>query len=316
VSTAVTKPQQLSCDENAAQIVADVVEETMAIAARAHAAEHGRELEDQVLIAFGGAAPLRAASLAEKLGIRKVLVPPDASVGSAIGFLSAPLAFEALRSQPMNLDTKFDFKEVNAIYRGLWHETVMVVAAGAARWKPGRPAKERRRAYGRYVGQGREVVIDLPNRDFTAEDAFLLRKSFEEAYEKLYFRIVPGAAVEILTWALEVVADADPLTWSKERLQDQRRQSTDSMADSDEAPAKRLRASAEQALFDAASNSHVMVPLYKRDELMSGHRVSGPAIISEKYTSTIVTSSFDCVVLDNGFFANGKQGPSPSISTT
>ena len=48
---------------------------------------------------------------------------------------------------------------MNAIYRALWHETALVVAAGAARWKPGRPAKERRRAYGRYRGQGREAGV-------------------------------------------------------------------------------------------------------------------------------------------------------------
>ena len=82
--------------ERLAQFVFEAVEDSLATAARAHAAEHGLELHRHVLVAYGGASPLRAAKLAERLRIRTVLIPPDASVGSAIGFFSAPLAFEAL----------------------------------------------------------------------------------------------------------------------------------------------------------------------------------------------------------------------------
>merc|ERR1740121_2962464 len=104
MNKAVTVPQGLADDDSAAQAVAHVVEEAMAMAAKEHVAEHGRDLSKHLLVAFGGAAPLHAAGLAEKLGLRQVVVPPDASVGSAMGFLSAPLAFEAVKTRPMLLE--------------------------------------------------------------------------------------------------------------------------------------------------------------------------------------------------------------------
>ncbi|CAE8600417.1 unnamed protein product [Polarella glacialis] len=304
LKTAIATPQGLSSDELAAQAVAEAVEESLATAARAHAAEHGLDLSEHVLVAFGGAAPLRAASLAKRLGLRKVLIPPDASVGSAMGFLSAPLAFEALRSRPMCLtDGQFDFGEINAIFRGLWHQTVSVVAAAAARWKPGRPAKERRRAFGRYVGQGREVAIDLPNRDMEPGDAAMLQASFEEAYRCLFFRTVPGTEIEIRTWALQLVADSDPLAWPQERLRDARKRPHCEAigVENGSCLEKRPKASSTRQLFHAESGVILEVPVHRRHELEEGSQIAGPAIITELYTTTVVTDSFDCVVLENGF---------------
>ena len=74
----------------AARGIAEIVDETMASAARVHAVENGKDTAGRTLIAFGGAAPLHAARLAQKLGIRRVVVPVDAGVGSAHGFLMAP----------------------------------------------------------------------------------------------------------------------------------------------------------------------------------------------------------------------------------
>ena len=70
--------------------VAEVVDENMANAARVHAVENGEDLENYTMIAFGGAAPLHAGRLCEKLGGKRLLVPTGAGVGSAIGFLRAP----------------------------------------------------------------------------------------------------------------------------------------------------------------------------------------------------------------------------------
>ncbi|TGV84598.1 hydantoinase/oxoprolinase family protein, partial [Mesorhizobium sp. M2D.F.Ca.ET.145.01.1.1] len=78
----------------AASAVAAIVEENMSNASRVHAAEHGKDLRKRAMIAFGGAAPMHAAQLARKLGLEKVIVPIGAGVGSAIGFLEAPLAYE------------------------------------------------------------------------------------------------------------------------------------------------------------------------------------------------------------------------------
>ena len=85
--------------------VAEMVDENMANAARVHAVENGEDLSEYTMIAFGGAAPLHAARLCEKLGIRRCLIPQGAGVGSAIGFLRAPFSFEANNSVFMQLSS-------------------------------------------------------------------------------------------------------------------------------------------------------------------------------------------------------------------
>ena len=93
----------------AAAGVAEIVDETMASAARVHAVENGKDTADRALIAFGGAAPLHAARLARKLGMKQVIVPVGAGVGSAFGFLRAPIAYEVVRTRHLRLDM-FDAK--------------------------------------------------------------------------------------------------------------------------------------------------------------------------------------------------------------
>ena len=100
--------------EQGAVGIAEIVDENMANAARVHAVERGVAISERTLIAFGGAAPLHASRLAEKLGMRRVIVPPDAGVGSAVGFLAAPAAYEMIRSRYMRL-SRFDADLANAL---------------------------------------------------------------------------------------------------------------------------------------------------------------------------------------------------------
>ena len=122
----------LSLEVGAAAVgVSEMVDENMANAARVHAVENGKDLSGFTMIAFGGAAPLHAVRLAQKLGIDEVLVPPGAGVGSAIGFLRAPFAYEAVRSHYVALD-RFDPDEVNAVVAELVAEASSFVASGIA----------------------------------------------------------------------------------------------------------------------------------------------------------------------------------------
>jgi N-methylhydantoinase A len=123
--------------QGAAAGIAEIVDETMASAARVHAVENGKDTAERTLIAFGGAAPLHAARLARKLGMKRVVVPVGAGVGSAFGFLRAPIAYEVVRTRHLRLDL-FDAKTVNGLFTAMREGSRSRDPAGRAQGEAGR----------------------------------------------------------------------------------------------------------------------------------------------------------------------------------
>jgi len=234
-----------------------------------------------------GAAPLHAARLAEKLGIARVIVPPNAGVGSAIGFLRAPIAFEVVRSRYMRLSA-FDAAAANAIIAEMRAEALEVVRAGAG----SAPLIEPRSAFMRYVGQGHEIVVPLPARDLTAADAGLLREAFQREYEALFSRTIPHAEVEILTWSLTVSTEPE------------RAAAAASVVAAVDAPLEAGR----RRLFDPESGDSMEVPVYWRPDLAPGARIPGPAVIAEDETTTYVTAAFDAAINAQGCIVLDRRG--------
>jgi len=259
--------------------IQEVVDETMANAARVHSVERGKVVADHSLVAFGGAAPLHAARLAEKLGIARVVVPTDAGVGSAIGFLRAPIAYEVVRSRHQRL-ARFDRQAVNALFDEMRAEAEAVVRLGA----PQAELIETRLAYMRYCGQGHEVVVTLPNRPLAVEDVDLLQERFDRTYRRIYRRVIPHAEVEVLTWGLTL--------------------STGIVAERRGSPGEvRATVAARRGtcpLFDQASAKMRDVPVYWRPDLLPGQRVEGPALIQEEQTTTLVTAAFAARIAADG----------------
>ena len=184
--------------------VSEMVGENMAGAARVHAIEIGATLGERTMIAFGGAAPLHAARLAEKLDMDRILIPTAAAVGSAIGFLRAPVAYEVVRSA-YQVVSAFDADSTNRVLEEMRAEAAAIVARGA----PGAATQEHHHAYMRYLGQGHEVVVPLPNRIWAKADTAIIRSAFEAAYEALYGRIIPKLDLEIVSWSVGVRAVAE-----------------------------------------------------------------------------------------------------------
>ncbi|RMD95529.1 MAG: hydantoinase/oxoprolinase family protein, partial [Alphaproteobacteria bacterium] len=189
--------------EEAAFGVSEVVDETMANAARVHAVENGEDLAGYTMIAFGGAAPLHAGRLCEKLGIARCLVPVGAGVGSAIGFLRAPFSFEASRSVFMRLSA-FDAGRVRALFEEMEEEATAFVRRcdAAAR------IRTALKAYMRYAGQGWEVAVPLEPELARVPRAEALRARFEAEYERLFGRTVSGLEAEVTVWSLAAFTDA------------------------------------------------------------------------------------------------------------
>jgi N-methylhydantoinase A len=282
LATHIGDPLGLS-PETAAYAVHEMVCENMASAARVHAVERGEAITEHTLIAFGGAAPLHAARVAEKIGIRCVIVPPNAGVGSSVGFLAAPISYELIKSRHMRLDA-FDFAAASALLAEMSADARALVEPGAR----GAPTHERRLAYMRYVGQGHEISVALPVRALTADDAVALRAEFEREYSVLFRRPIPGAAIEVLSWSVLLSTHTQRME-ATARVADKRAPSPD----------------CSRAFFDGRAGAFVDVPVYRRARLQAGVRVPGPAIIAEDETSTLITASFDaridgagCIVME------------------
>jgi N-methylhydantoinase A len=267
---AVAEPLALTL-EMAALGVGEIVDENMANAARVHAIESGKDVRGRTLVAFGGAAPLHAARLAEKLGLDRVLVPSYAGVGSAVGFLRAPIAYEIVRSALQRLDT-FDAAAANALFARMRAEAEPIVRRGA----PDAPLTETRSAFMRYRGQGHEIAVPLPTRRYHGDDAKALRALFEDGYRRLYHRIIPGVEVEVLSWVLSLAAPPP--------------------AAADDAPPPLSASTAEPArhrlVFDRDTGEFATIAIHARRDLKPGAQISGPAIIVEDETSTVVTGNF------------------------
>jgi len=264
----------------AAFAVSEVVDENMANAARVHAIEWGKDIATRTLIAFGGAAPLHAARLAEKLDLKRIIVPTGAGVGSAIGFLRAPIAYEVVRSRYQRLST-FDPDAVNATLEEMRAEARAIVEPAAG----GQDLAEVCTAYMRYVGQGHEISVRLPVRPLTAADAATLKGAFDEVYTGLYGRTIPDQDIEILSWTLTVhtVIPAPP-----------------PLPEPGASPAPPAPVG-QRKVFDPGRAEMLETAIYRRADLAPGCRVRGPALIVEDQTTTVVSAAFEATVNALGY---------------
>ncbi len=260
VRRAVAQPLGLSTDD-AAWGVSETVDENMALAARAHASEWGRSLDNRTMIAFGGAAPLHAANLAGKLRMSRVVVPPHAGVGSAVGFLLAPISFEVVRSEHVDLRSLHD-NDVAVLLEHMRREARAVVADAAG----DAALVECVRAYMRYVGQGFEVAVDVPASGEGLAGA--LRDAFEAVYRKLYGQVIPGQPVEVLSWTLSLATAAS------------------TPAEAMSTPTGGGGEPGRTRIYDGRQRREA--PVYQRALLVPGIRYSGPALVEEVQTTTVV----------------------------
>ncbi|WP_323039135.1 hydantoinase/oxoprolinase family protein [Gemmobacter sp.] len=266
--------------EAAAFGIGEVVDENMANAARVHAVENGKNISDNMMVAFGGAAPLHAARLCEKLGIDRCLIPPGAGVGSAIGFLKAPFGYESLASRIIGLSA-FDPAAFNALIGDL-----KATAEGFVRQGTDGVIVAEIVAFMRYRGQGWEIPVPLPDRPFTAADVALIRDGFLSAYARFFGRAIDGLSgleIEIVTIsvkAADVRPAPEPATLTHGR--------------------RRVAAPQSRAVFDPSSARPLPTGIVARETLAPGDRVAGPAVVVERETSTVVTAPFDVVMQSDG----------------
>ena len=274
----------LDTDEAAAGVV-EVVDENMANAARVHAVENGKDVARYTMIAFGGGAPLHAGRLCDKLAVDELLVPPGASVGSAIGFLRAPFAYEALRSHHA-MTAEFDHRSANRMLAELAEEaTNFVTGALAASDDAGDPPvlETERWAFMRYAGQGWEIPVRLDAAPFDHLGGEFLANRFEKAYEEFFGRAIAGLAIEAIGWSVRVATRQRPVE-RVTRIE----------------AAREVAVERTRAIHDTGTDAVVEAAVVERDALSPGDRVTGPAVIVESQTTTWVSSSRQAVLQADG----------------
>ena len=253
----------------AAYGVVEVVDENMANAARVHAVENGEDLADYTMIAFGGAAPLHAGRLCEKLAIDRLLVPSGAGVGSAIGFLRAPFSFEANRSVYMRL-SDFDPSLIGSLLNELEDEATGFVK----RCDDQSEVLAEFKVYMRYSGQGWEIPITLTPQQARNPKAGEFKQLFEQDYQTLFGRPVDGMDIEITVWAVNATTPSEHVT-AIDLASDQGQANIDT----------------ERSMFDPALGESKMAAVVLREKIQLGQTVAGPAIITESETSIVLPTS-------------------------
>lgn len=257
--------------------VSEIVDESMASAGRTHAVEAGKDLAQRTMIAFGGNGPLHATRVARRSGVQRIVVPPNPGVGSAVGFLFAPISFEIIRSR-YGLLEQLDFDELNTFFDEIISEATDKVRQAT----PHASLTVKKSAHMRYHGQGHEIEIELPNRQLRETDREVLTQAFEAEYSRQFSRAVPGMTIEILNWSVTVATPAR----SPSRIENG-------------TVANLAKFNETRTIVCDATGKEVEAALLLRQDLKPGDKISGPALITEPQTTTLVSTDFDAIVLED-----------------
>ena len=269
--------ERLNMDaQNAAIGIAEVVDENMTNAARVHAVENGKDLAGFAMIAFGGGAPLHATRLMDKLGLDELFVPPGAGVGSAIGFLRAPFAYEAVRSFYTNTED-FDYAGANRVLDELTAEAEAFVRLGT-----NAELVVDRQVSMRYKGQGWEIPVRLAGEfdEFAGE---MLISVFTKAYEEFFGRAIDDLTIEAVSWSVRVASVQD------------RAAALDLVGATSAADGFPTR-----PIFDPIASAVTPAAVVERNQLATGDTVAGPAVIVEPQTTTVLGSHHHAVMQTDG----------------
>lgn len=262
-----------------------MVNENMAAAARVHAAERGLEIRRYCMVATGGAGPVHACGVAEGLGIERIIIPPLAGVGSAFGFLTAPIAFDFTRSYVRRL-SDIDLDALNVILQGLERDGRRIVqAAGVG------PADIRVQLHidMRYIGQGYEVRVPFPMETLTRAHISSLQAAFESEYRAFYGQLADGLPIEAVNWRVlisgpqpQVQSPPPPTSGTHEPL-------------------------AVRPVRFSPDSEAVPTPVYRRGQLAAGWSARGPLIIEEAASTTVALPGWsaqlaagNCLLLRRG----------------
>ena len=255
----------------------NLVNENMAGAARVHVAEKGLDPRRFTLVATGGAGPVHAIEVAQKLGIAHILCPVAAGAGSCLGLLAAPGRVDRSFSKVELLslvDPRMLARMLGRLYQQASKELGRV-GAESIQWTMG--------AEIRYAGQGNAVDISMPYRTIDANTIARVRKSFESRYRQLYGGLVPDARPEVVTWRLTGQSKTRSRTFKL------------NLADG----SKEVKPNGMRAMFQPKAGRFRRTPVYERYNLPAGTRLRAPLVLQERESTIVVARPAEVSILEN-----------------
>jgi N-methylhydantoinase A len=280
IETKVAKPLETQVTE-AAFGIHDLINETMAAAAKTHIAEKGGNPNIVTISAFGGAGPVHAYGLAKKIGAPRILVPPLAGVGSALGFFTAPVAFDLTRSHRVALDDA-DFKQIEQLFGELEKEGAAILQEADKEQK----IIFERTLMMRFVGQGAETDLAIDTKPIDQWKKEQIRELFDAVYQKLYGRTYPETPVEFVTFKVRASLPQRPFRIPA--LQNTGKLIEDCLK-------------GERQAFSLIKKEYIAFKVFDRFKLFAGAVLQGPAIIEEKESTIIVGEDARASVDEYGF---------------
>ena len=260
--------------------VHDLINETMAAAAKTHIAERGGNPQVVTVAAFGGAGPVHAYGLARKLGAPRLIVPPNAGVGSALGFFTAPRAFDLVRSHKVPLASA-DFSRLEGLFRELEADGEHTLRRAGAEG----PIGFTRSVEARFIGQGSETGLPVAPGDFGKTDPLELRRRFDETYARLYGRTYAESPVEFVNFCVRASLPVKLLSLPKITVKGR-------VADA---------VKGKRNAYCPVAKGFIPHTVYDRYKLPPGAEIAGPAIVEERESTVIVGSGAASRVDEYGF---------------
>src|SRR5256885_6538401 len=265
IAARVPQPLGLSV-EDAAWGIHAIVNTNMELATRVVSIERGRDPRDLTFVAFGGSGPVHGCRLAQALGIPRVILPAAAGVTAAIGLLAAEVRFDVARTYVRRLDA-VDLAPLGRMYAEMARQATEVVRESAVAGE----IHVARSADARYVGQGYELTVPVPSGELDAAALARVRATFDEVYAARYGYANPREPVEVVTWKLSAVGGSPRIALAKAQTEDRGRAVKGS----------------RRAYFPEA-RGYVDTPVYDRYALAAGARLTGPAIVEERESTTVL----------------------------
>jgi N-methylhydantoinase A len=263
----VGKPLGMSATE-AADGILRIATTAMSYAVKGVTTERGLDAGDFTLVAYGGAGPLHAVAVAREIGIRDVIIPYAPGVFSAFGMLFSDLRYDYVRTHLMQL-ADAPFGDIEAVFQELEKQGREAIAAASV--KPHKITVKRALDM-RYVGQEHPVTVELPLRVFQKQDRKAIKQHFDNDHLQRYGTSAPNERAEIVSLRTTVTG------MMKKPPQEKIRKGAGK-------PPKAAFTGKRKVFFDGRFRD---APTYRRGELLAGNRISGPALIEEHASTTVL----------------------------